>query len=181
MNHLNYQQIALDLAAYNVRYVLSGSLAAALYGVPIQPRDFDIAPQLTPDNLQRLADLLGAWNARPLHHPDWAGSLSLEACAQWRPSPATEQQLDHLLNTPHGLFDVVPRISGEYTLLIERAFPVQSCGTTIPIAHPDDLIATMRPEKHSKHAARLPWMLQAKERVANGLRPQPLEQLQHEL
>ena len=67
MNHLNYRQIALDLAAYNVHYVLTGSLAAALYGVPVQPRDFDIAPERTPDNLQRLADLLAAWNARPLH------------------------------------------------------------------------------------------------------------------
>jgi hypothetical protein len=36
MNQLNYRQIALDLAAYNVRYVLTGSLAAALYGVPPQ-------------------------------------------------------------------------------------------------------------------------------------------------
>jgi hypothetical protein len=176
-SELDCPQIIKGLHHYQVRYVLTGSLAAAMYGVPVTPRDFDIAPELSSANLQRLAELLAAWNAQPLHIPNWAGSLSPEECALWRPDPPTEQHLDHLLLTPFGLFDVVPHISGDYATLIERAFCVQTYGVDVWVAHPNDLLATMQPDKVKKHTERLPFMLEAQASVAHGARPVPLEHL----
>ncbi|MDP8911862.1 MAG: hypothetical protein M3M94_07350, partial [Actinomycetota bacterium] len=54
----------------DVRYVLTGSVAAAVYGVEVEPRDFDIAPDLADENLRRLAGLLASWNAKPRYDPD---------------------------------------------------------------------------------------------------------------
>lgn len=41
---LDQAAILRDLEAAGVRYVVTGSVAAAAYGVPVEPRDFDIAP-----------------------------------------------------------------------------------------------------------------------------------------
>jgi hypothetical protein len=53
------------LHSYNIRYVLVGSVAALLYGAEVQPGDVDITPALDRTNLERLAALLDAIEARP--------------------------------------------------------------------------------------------------------------------
>ncbi len=53
------------LAAYDVRYVLVGSVAAALYGVETVPGDLDITPTLDRDNLLRLTAMLEHFGAEP--------------------------------------------------------------------------------------------------------------------
>lgn len=154
--------------------MLTGSVAAGLYGVPVAPRDFDIAPRLSEDNLQQLASLLAEWGAKPMYHPNWEGSLSLEAIELWQPFPATPENLDHLMVTPYGPFDVVPKISGEYDDLLRRSLAVETFGMRINVAHPDDLIATLKPTAQ-KHIERFPHLREAQHRVSLGHAPRPFE------
>ena len=46
------------LEVHGVRYVLTGSVAARVYGVDVQPGDLDITPALDHQNLPRLANVL---------------------------------------------------------------------------------------------------------------------------
>ena len=164
MTKLDIPAMVNDLSAAGVRYVLTGSVAAAAYGVPVEPRDLDIAPALDPENLARLAGLLRRWSAKPVPDPDWPQSLTPEACEHWVPDPPTAEHLDHLMATPHGSFDVVPSRSCTYSDLIQRALPLPFEGRTIRVAHPDDLIAALRLHK-PKHQARLPYLEAIRERI----------------
>jgi hypothetical protein len=161
------------LHAGDVRSVITGSVAAAAWagGFESPPGDLDIAPDLSTVNLERLAALLERSGARPVHRPDWKRTLSPEACAAWRPWPATAEQLDHQLTTPWGLLDVVPRISGEYSRLLPRASAVDAWGASVLIAHPEDLLATLRPDREPKHRRREPILRAALERAASGRSP----------
>ena len=145
----------LDAAA--IRYVLTGSVAASVYGVPVEPRDLDIAPDLEATNLQRLSGLLAAWGAKPVHLPDWPGGLGPEAIERWTPEPATPGNLDHLLDTAVGRFDVVPWRSGWYLDLAPRAAERHLHGVRVLVAHPDDLLATLDLRKE-KHRLRAPYL-----------------------
>ena len=164
--------ILVELDRANVRHVLTGSVAAACYGVPVEPRDLDIAPDLDPENLSRLAELLRRWGAKPVHHPDWSESLTVEECERWTPDPPTPENLDHLMTTPHGLVDVVPFRSGTYRDLSPRALPLDVDGRTIQVAHPADLVATLRPHKR-KHQTRRSYLDAILERMEAGERVVP--------
>jgi hypothetical protein len=161
------------LASAGVRYVITGSVAAYAWTGHAEPPpgDLDIAPELSAENLSRLAALLARCGARPVHRPDWKRTLSPEECARWRPEPATAAQLDHQLVTPWGLLDVVPKISGEYERLIERAAPVKAWGFRVALAHPEDLRATIQPDRQEKHRARTAILAEACERAARGAGP----------
>lgn len=167
------------LSEAGVRYVLTGSVAAAAWtGPPFATfGDFDLAPDLAPDNLARLATLLAGCGAKPVYRPDWKRGLDPEAIARWRPEPPTPEQLDHQLVTPWGLLDVVPAVSGAYADLLPRAVPSRAWGITVAIAHPADLLATLRPDSAPKHRAREAALLDAVARAAAGGRPHPLDDL----
>jgi len=162
---------ALELA--RVQYVITGSVAAWAWTGTAEatPGDLDIAPELSHQNLASLATLLDRCGARPVHRPDWKRSLSREACAAWRPHPATAEQLDHQLETPWGLLDVVPRISGEFARLVERAATLDAWGHRVRVAHPEDLLATLRPDRAEKHQRREAALVAALARAATGARP----------
>ena len=167
MTTLDATTIARELAAAGVRYVLTGSVAAIAYGVPVNPRDFDMAPDLAPENLARLAQVLRRWGGKPVPEPDWADGLTPEQCERWTPDPPTSQNLDHLFETPHGLFDVVPTRTIAYSDLMRRALLATFEQCMIPIAHPADLIAALRLQK-TKHQARLPHLNGILERLEKG-------------
>ena len=58
------------LAGHGVRWVLTGSCVLAACGAPIAPNDVDVTPDLTPDNLVRLAGAcLGQGRDRSRHQP----------------------------------------------------------------------------------------------------------------
>lgn len=176
MSQLNYRPIITELARFKIAYVLTGSVAAGLYGVPVNPGDFDIAPELSQANLARLAEMLREWGAKPSYIPNWEAGLTLEQIERWQPDPPTAEQLDHLMVTPYGKLDIVPHISGEYHDLMQRAISVRSFSTTIFVAHIDDLIATMKP-KAAKHIERMPHMLNARQRFQSGSLVVSLESL----
>lgn len=152
----NVRELVTVLARAQVRFVLTGSVAAAAWtGRAGELGDLDIAPDLEPGNLARLARLLAALQARPVHRPEWKRTLSPEACSRWRPDPPTEEQLDHQLATAWGPLDVLPRRSGEYAMLTLRGHTVRARGVEVRVADPDDLIATLRPDREAKHRRRL--------------------------
>lgn len=158
------RSIVEALRAAEVRYVLTGSVAAAVHGAPVEPRDFDIAPDLAADNLARLAGVLADWGAKPIHDPRWPETLTPEECEQWTPEPPTPGQLDRLLTTPVGLFDVVPWRSGWYLDLVVRALERNVEGILVKVAHPVDLMATLKMDQ-DKHRARRPYL---EERLSLG-------------
>jgi hypothetical protein len=136
--------------------VLIGSVAAAARGVPVEPRDFDIVPQLEEDNLQRLAVLLSVWNAKPRFDPAWP-HMTRQDCESWTSEPATVENLDHLFETDVGMFDVVPELGGSYNELITRADTLELHDEMVLVAAPADLIGHLRLHKE-KHRSRLPYL-----------------------
>ena len=173
---------ALD--AHGVRYVVVGSVAALLHGVPLQPGDLDVTPALDPDNLERLARALKELGAR--QYPDepfgrWEGdddgerrwvafeptAADRDARARWQPDPADVSSFDHLLSTLHGALDVVPEIAGTYEELRPRAVPIDIDGRRVWVESIADLLATLTLPRRKNDADRVRALrgLQREERL----------------
>ena len=140
-----------------IDFVLTGSVAAVAYGVAAEPNDLDIAPSPDSKNLSRLAEVLGAWRAKPHFEPGRWPEMAEEDCEQWTPEPASADNLDHLYETAYGLFDVVPWRSGTYEELAPRALPASLDGHHVLVAAPCDLIPHLRLHKE-KHQLRAPYL-----------------------
>lgn len=54
-----------ELDRRQVRWVMSGSTVAAIYGAALVPNDLDVVPAPDEEDLQRLAGLLDALDAVP--------------------------------------------------------------------------------------------------------------------
>ena len=93
--------------------------------------------------------------------------MTSEECDRWTPDPPTRENLDHLLTTRYGLFDVVPTRACPYQDLIRRANAIPFEGWSIMVAHPADLISTPRMHQ-SKHQARMPQLDAIRERLERG-------------
>ncbi len=167
----NIPQLLAGLHAHQIRYMLTGSVAAHLYGVDLQPGDLDITPALDVENLSRLATMLceiegtidggrGHWEHQPDGEQKW---LELEQTtdervarvAAWKGDPHNPATFDHLFHSRFGDFDVVPQLSGPYDLLMERAVEMQAYGQTIWVAHVDDLLATVTIPRRNKDIPRV--------------------------
>jgi hypothetical protein len=159
------------LHAHQIRFVLTGSVAAQLYGVRLQPGDLDITPALDRENLSRLAAMLaeieatidgalGHWEPQPDGEQKWieveqtTEERAIRA-AVWKPDPDDSTTFDHLFHTRYGNFDVVPQLSGSYDILIQRAVQMQAYGETIWVAHIDELLATVTIPRRKKDIPRV--------------------------
>ncbi|HEX8683809.1 MAG TPA: hypothetical protein VF707_15935 [Ardenticatenaceae bacterium] len=160
------------LTRHGVRYVLTGSVAAKLYGVEVhEPGDLDITPALDHENLRRLADVLleieaqleeasaGHWETQPNGEKKWvADDLTpalREARANWSPDPTDLTTLDHLFLSRYGNFDVVPEVSGTYEALARRAVTMNAYGHDLLVEHVDDLLATLTVPRRNKDVPRV--------------------------
>jgi uncharacterized protein (DUF952 family) len=129
-----------------VAFVVVGSAGAALLGADIAPGDLDIAPDLDPANLGRLAGVLAALDARPrIGIPGW---VTEEERAAYRPEAALES-LDYDFDTALGDLDLIMRPLGPlpsddlaYARLIGSARIVQVGGRAVPVAAPENLVAS---------------------------------------
>lgn len=65
-DHFEPDALMESLCASGVRFVLIGGLAVGVHGVVRATRDIDIVPDPARDNLERLAALLGALEAKPI-------------------------------------------------------------------------------------------------------------------
>lgn len=164
-------QLLQVLELHVVRYVLTGSVAASMYGVDVQPGDLDITPALDRENLCRLATVLetveaaidggeGRWEQQPNGEQTWieqeltVRERSARAAA-WRPDPDDVSTFDHLFRSCYGSFDVVPRVTGAYETLIQRALLIEMAGCRVWVAHVDDLLATLTIPRRQKDIARV--------------------------
>jgi hypothetical protein len=113
------------LNEHDVSYVVTGSAAAMLHGVALEPGDLDITPARDQVNLTRLARVHEIIEAR--QHPDapfgqWETTSEGEqrwvqreptpqdraARAAWRPDPTDTASFDYLLESKYGAIDIVP-------------------------------------------------------------------------
>jgi hypothetical protein len=157
------------LGAHGVRHVVTGSVAALLHGVTLEPGDLDVTPALDVDNLERLARALeeleaaqypdepfGRWEIGDDGERHWATFEPTEADRQaraaWRPDPNDPDSFDHLLRTRHGTLDVVPHVAGTYDDLRASASPVDGDVWVESIA---DQLATLTVPRRKKDAARV--------------------------
>jgi len=160
------------LGEAEVEYVVTGSAAAMLHGVPLAPGDLDITPALDVDNLTRLAHALESLEARqdpeaPFGHWErggdgeqrWVETAStpeaVAARASWRPDPEDPASFDHLLQSKHGALDVVPEVGGTYDELTARAVRVEIDGVSVRVQSVDDLLATLTVPRRAKDRERV--------------------------
>lgn len=159
------------LQQYGIRYVLAGSVAAQLHGVPVVPGDLDIVPALDVANLAQVAKLLhdleasidgdaGYWAIQPDGERKWidvklTSQEQNARAAAWRPLADDVTAFDHLYQTRCGNFDVVPAISGNYEFRMERAVAMKAYGISLWVAHVDDLLATLTVPRRKKDAERV--------------------------
>ena len=126
------------LARHQVEWVLIGSQVLALYGADLVPNDLDVLPELSPTNLQRLAECLNELGAVAAEQLKKAVDKSLEI----KNSIGEEaiKYLDtHMAREPHQGRDN-PR----------ARLPVARCGAASEVnlqrrPHPRDTSATSHP------------------------------------
>ena len=155
------------LEDHQVRYVISGSVAARIYGVELVPGDLDIVPSRETDNLVRLVEVLkviearpsgpfGEWEVQPDGEMKWISRPTTpQEVAAWTPSAKDLSTLDCLFRTRLGNFDVVPEITGSFDELKQRAVQLPAHGFNPWVAHVDDLIARLTVPRREKDIPRV--------------------------
>jgi len=156
---------------HHVQFVLAGSVAVQAWGVDVgTPGDLDIVPDLSRDNLRRLADGLRAleaesspvtgrwvqsgadeytWEQYPEDHPLFGTRIA-------RPDPEDIATFDSLFKTRYGELDVVPYISGAYDALITGATHMTVHGVPdVPVASIEDLLACLTVPRRAEDADRV--------------------------
>jgi hypothetical protein len=176
------------LSEAGVNYVVTGSAAAMLHGVPLVPGDLDITPALDVDNLTRLAAVLESIEARqdpgaPFGHwkrgddgeQHWIKTpptrKALAQRASWKPDPADPTSFDYLLRSRHGALDVVPQVSGTYDELIGRAVAFEIDGIPVWVESVEDLLATLTTPRRAKDRDRVGQLRALQRAAAAGERP----------
>jgi len=168
----NVRGLLAVLDACEVRYVVTGSAAALLSGVAVEPGDLDVTPATDQANLERLGRALEDLDAR--QYPDepfgkwtigddgerrWVEveptDTDRKARAAWRPDPADPASFDHLLQTRLGTLDVVPELAGTYVQLRDRAVPVEVEGRTVWVESVADQLATPTVPRRDKDRDRV--------------------------
>ena len=160
------------LNEHEVEYVVTGSAAAMLHGVVLDPGDLDITPALHHENLGRLRHVLeaiharqyenasfGHWEATAAGEHRWvkeeATPENVAARASWTPNPQDSTTFDYLLDSDFGSIDIVPTISGTYEELAPRAVKMQSGRNSILVEAVSDLLTTLTVPRREKDADRV--------------------------
>ncbi len=142
------------LDAHEVAWVMTGSTVLALYGADLVPADLDVTPALDPGNLARLAGALRAAEAIPAYTEGWRDDFTPETCRAWRPEPATEENLEWLYVTRHGLLDLPMRMCGTSDELLAGASRVDLGGVDVNVCDPRLVLERGRRLTSPKHRER---------------------------
>jgi len=143
------------LARHRVRWVLCGSEVLRLHGADLTPNDLDVVPDLAPDNLGRLAGCLSELQAVAAYLEGWGGARgTLQACRDWRPSPATADHLDWLLVTRFGMLDIVVAKAEPYDILMQGASHYLAAGVPYMACDPRRVLAALEGRTRAKDRAR---------------------------
>jgi hypothetical protein len=160
------------LNEHDVKYLVTGSAAAMLHGVELQPGDLDITPALDRENLGRLARVLeiiearqnpdgkfGQWEIEADGERRWVEReptpQDIAARAAWQPDPADPESFDYLLQSKYGAIDIVPEVSGSYEELVERAVALSVNGQKVWVEAISDLLATLTVPRREKDRDRV--------------------------
>jgi hypothetical protein len=161
------------LNEHDVRYVVTGSAAALLYGIVLEPGDLDITPARDHDNLSRLACVLrlidarqyrdapfGQWEIGEDGEQHWvqrhATPEDIAARDAWEPDAADPKSFDHLLRSKYGAIDIVPEVCGTYEELMPRASRLAlEDGQVVFVEAIKDLLATLTVPRREKDRARV--------------------------
>lgn len=165
------------LCAAEVRFVVTGSVAAWLHGMDLEPGDLDVCPALDADNLQRLARVLSEMGAVPADFGQWetdalgerrwiVEQLSEAERAAWRADPQQPDSFDHLFLTPLGDLDIVPSLTGDYPALVPHSVRTKALGPSIRCAGVNDLLATLTRPRRDKDVERVAGLRQRQRRPA---------------
>ena len=134
------ERIVRVLATHHVAYVLIGALGARLYGFPRVTADIDVTPDVSTENMTRLASALRSLEARvftesiPEGLPFDCSAATLARANVWN------------LVTDAGRVAVafVPSGTSGYTELASHAELFEVFGTTIQVAALSDIIRSKR-------------------------------------
>ena len=144
------------LNQYDVTWVLCGSCVLAIHAPDLEPNDLDVVPDLAPDNLRRLADLLTELEALPAYFDGWDHPRNtLRACHAWRPEPASPEVLDWLYVTRLGMLDIVIENAAPFSVLMQNA-TLEKTADGIPFhaCDPVAVLDALAPRNRRKDAAR---------------------------
>ncbi len=162
-----------QLHRHGVRWVMSGSTVAALYGAALIPNDLDVVPALDEQNLVRLAGLLDEVHAVPAYFAPPRKGPTLEQCLAWRPEPPTAQQLDHLFVTSLGMLDIPPSLTGNYEELMTSAREITIAGIQVWICDPRQMLDRLPAKARAKDTARAATYAALRERLRYDPQPDP--------
>ncbi len=171
------------LIDYGVVYVVTGSAAALLHGVALEPGDLDITPALDLENLERVRRVLtviharqyndagfGHWETNAADEHRWvrdqATAENVAARANWSPNPRDPATFDYLLDSDFGSIDIVPVISGTYEV-VPRAASVPRAGHSVLVESVSDLLATLTVPRRKKDDDRVRQLRRIQCRQAN--------------
>lgn len=160
------------LDSHCVRYVVTGSVAAYLHGVSLEPGDLDVTPAIDQENLDRLAAALqevgadldpeepfGRWETSENGERRWLAfeptDAHRKAREEWRPCSDDPASFDHLVRTRFGALDLVPEIAGSYDELRRRATSIEVNGRSVWIESIEDQLATLTIPRRPKDADRV--------------------------
>jgi catechol 2,3-dioxygenase-like lactoylglutathione lyase family enzyme len=161
----NLSELLDALDQHAVKYLVGGSVAAMALGAPdISPADLDIIPATDPQNLERLAALLGAigatagptygeWGTDEAGEREWVQDGRLRRARPLDPADATT--FDHSFESARGRLDVVPAVAGTYEALRPRAVRVHVAGADRWVAAPIDVLAGMTRPRRPKDGPRV--------------------------
>ena len=143
------------LAVHDVKWVLCGSQVLALHGADLTPNDLDVVPELSPDNLKRVAACLRDLDAVAAYLDGWGGERgTLETCAAWCPDPPTADHLDWLFVTELGMFDIVIEHADSYDSLMDGAVQMDAHDTQYWCCDPRRVLTALERRNRKKDAAR---------------------------
>lgn len=167
------------LQHHSVSFVLVGSVAVEACGADVGvPGDLDVVPALDRDNLQRLAAAMrqlealswpvtGRWETDDHGEVRWIEYDTDDPRRGQRlppPDPDDISTYDSLFSTIHGELDIVPRISGAYDDLHDRASPLRVHGVDgIRVMSIEDLLVHLTVPRRKKDVSRVA-VLRARQR-----------------
>lgn len=159
------------LKAHSVEFVLVGSVAVEAWGVDVGvPGDLDIVPETDRRNLERLVNAIRELNARSWPVTGrWVsgdgGEVMWEEYGDNDPrrgQPLPDADPDHietfdsLFSTRHGELDIVPRISGTFEELIDRAAVLTVHGVdNVDVMSIEDLLVQLTVPRRKKDVERV--------------------------
>lgn len=134
---LDLSHLLETLARHGVDYVVIGGVAVQVHGHRRTTMDLDLAPDPTPENLQRLAAALDEVDARPLDP-----ALAKSEVPATDPERLAVAPIVPPLTTRHGQVHILkePKGARPFAQLRDSALVVEVDGVEVAIVSLDDLI-----------------------------------------